>query len=143
MTSGPRSPVDAREVRFEQGVIAVALLAGFVFRVGWVLPGAALLVALGLAPGLPFRPLRWVYDRLVAPRVRVPDVIDLTTADDPPADRRDDLAALAVLTVASLVLAVGLNLVAWVIGLLQAAAAAVRATTGIPVVASLTQRFRP
>lgn len=137
MTSGPSSPVDAREVRFEQAVLALGLLTGFVFRLPLVVPGVAVLVALGLTPGVPLQPLRWIYERWIAPRLGPPAPTDA----GPPPDRLDDLVALGVLTLAALLLFVGLDLVGWLVALVQAAASSVRATTGLPIVASISERL--
>lgn len=143
MSSGPSSPVDAREVRFEQAVLTLVLLTGFVFRVPWTVPAAAVLVALGLTPAVPFNPLRHAFDRWIGPRLRPPAPTDAATPSDAPtpSDRIDDLVALGVVTLASVLLVAGLDLVGWLVALVEAAASAVRATTGMPIVASLSERL--
>lgn len=137
MSSGPSSPVDAREVRFEQSVLTLVLLTGFVFRVPWTVPATAVLVALGLTAAISFHPLRHVFDRWIGPRLRPPAPHDAAI----PSDRIDDLVALGVLALASVLLVVGLDLVGWLVALVEAAASAVRATTGLPIVASLSERL--
>lgn len=60
--------VDPRATRFEQGVIVVVLLAGFVFSQSWAIPVAFVLAALGVAMG-ERSPLHRIWDGLVRPRL--------------------------------------------------------------------------
>jgi hypothetical protein len=60
--------VDPRAARFEQGVIVVVLLAGFVFSQPWSIPVAFVVAALGVAMG-ERSPFHRLWDRLVRPRL--------------------------------------------------------------------------
>ena len=131
------SPVDARRARFEQGVVAVSILAGFVFRVPLVLPFVAAVLAAGVAFGSQANVLHRLFDAALAPRLGPP-----VHVDDPDETRFADLLAAALLGLASLLLLVDLGGIAWILALVQAVASALRATAGIHVGASLYARFR-
>jgi hypothetical protein len=125
----PRS--EARGLRLEQGTVAIALLAGFVFRVPWVMVIVALLLLLTLFSPATNLFLR-AHDLLFSgqepdPHHREPPGITFIT-------RLVEIALLALGTLVSLLGAQGF---AWVFGLPVAAITGIAATTGFNVVAFL------
>jgi hypothetical protein len=127
----PARPSDGRGLRLEQGTVAIALLAGFVFRVPWVMTILAVLLALTLfSPGTNLF-LR-AHDALFAGRAtdeRHPEAPGLTFVT-----RLVEIGLLALGTVVWLLGAPGF---AWVFGLPVAAITGIAATTGFNVVAFL------
>jgi len=126
---------DQRKVRAEQAVVAVALLAGFVFGAAWVVPAVVVVVALGVASedaNLVWR----IWDRAVAPRLRGPG-----TADDPALVRLESLVVVVVLTVATAGFAAGLEALGWIASLAVAVRGAVAATTRLDPVRTLLLRL--
>lgn len=121
-------PIDARGPRFNQGVLAVALLAGFVFRWDVVIPVFAVVLFLGAAFGSSFNPFLALFRYVIAPRLDPP-----TEMEDPRPPRFSAALGVAFLAVATAALGIGLGAVAWVFALVVAVAAALAATTGICV----------
>ena len=68
----PVEGVDARTDRFAQGAVGVALLAAFVFRVPWLVPGLSLLLAVGAVAGPQASGLLLAFERWVIPRLPTP-----------------------------------------------------------------------
>ncbi|HEY5172508.1 MAG TPA: DUF4395 family protein [Acidimicrobiia bacterium] len=129
--SQPVEGVDARTDRVAQGTVGVALLAAFVFRIPWLVPGLSLLLAVGAlagprANGLHRALERWVTPRLPAPSRTAPD----DTVAVPTARAQDGLAAV-ILAVASLAFLLGIAIVGWVLALGEALIAIIAATTRI------------
>jgi hypothetical protein len=135
----PLSPgfVDERAVRSAQGIIALVLLAGFVFRFPVAIPIALVVVAIGAVLGPQANPLHIAYRSLVEPRV---------PPGGPTVPARSarllDIVATAVLAVASLALLVGIDPFAWALALVEAAIAAVEASTGYNAATALAERIR-
>ena len=65
----PPAGVDARTDRVAQGVIGVALLAAFVFRIPWIVPALALLLAVAALAGPKADAIHLVFERWIAPRL--------------------------------------------------------------------------
>ena len=129
----PVEGVDARTDRFAQGAVGVALLAAFVFRVPWLVPGLSLLLAVGAvagpqASGLLLAFERWVIPRLPAPRNAEPEV-----PVPAPTVRAQDALAAVILAVASLAFLLGIAIVGWALALAEAVIAIIAATTRIHV----------
>ncbi len=59
--------VDARSGRFEQAIVVVVLLAGFVFQQAWSIPIAAVVAGAGAVMG-PKSPFARFWDAVIAPR---------------------------------------------------------------------------
>ena len=137
MEPGPSEPlVDARAVRFELAAIAVALLGAFVFRIKWVVPALAVVVAVGVGFGARANLFRQVFSALFADRLG-----PATTAEPARAVRFSELFAVAVLTLATLVFAVDVGGAAWLLALIEAGVCAVHATTGVSVEAAVRARW--
>ena len=129
----PVEGVYARTDRFAQGAVGVALLAAFVFRVPWLVPGLSLLLAVGAVAGPQASALlrafeRWVIPRLPAPRNAEPEV-----PVPAPTVRAQDALAAVILAVASLAFLLGIAIVGWALALAEAVIAIIAATTLIHV----------
>ncbi len=120
--------VESHADRAVQGSLAVGLLAAFVFQQPWVVPVLTVLVAFGAVFGPAGNPFLRLYAWLVAPRRRRRRSRDYEEASSV---RAQDVLATVLLGTATLVLALGIGPIAWVVALAQAGAAAVAATTGV------------
>jgi hypothetical protein len=135
--------VDARTDRVAQGAVGIALLAAFVFRIPWLVPVLALLLAVGALGGPEANGLHRVFERWIAPRLPAPrdDVSEGTVPRS--TVRGQDALAAAILTVASLVFALGIGPVGWLLALAEAVIAIIAATTRVHVADRVLRRFRP
>lgn len=128
--------VDARIGRLEQGVVAVVLLAGFVFGVAYTIPAAGLLAAadavLGTSGPVPALWRVVLADRLAPARRTEPAS----------APRIQALVVTTVLAVAMLLLLADLENLATLVALVVAALAALAATGLWSVGAELDRRGR-
>jgi hypothetical protein len=129
------TPVDTRFVRFEQGAVAVVLLAGFVFRTDWVVPVTAAVLGVGVVDARANLLVR-LWDALVRARLGPPEA-----STDAAEARFTTLFAVAVLAAATALLAVGLGGLAWLLAVLLAAAEAVGAVAAIPLAHLLYERL--
>jgi hypothetical protein len=137
MDASPPEPlVDARAVRFELAAVAVVLLGGFVFRVMWVVPGLAIVLAAGVGFGARANVLRQIFAVLTEGRSRA-----VTATESARAVRFSELFALATLSLATLVFALGIGGAAWLVALIEAGVCAVHATTGMSVEAAVRARL--
>jgi len=130
--------VDERAARLVQGVVAVVLLASFVFAWGWGVPLVALVVAVGAVRGPGGNPLHLLVARTGVLRGAPPTGEVMPGAGV----RALDLVATALLGVATLFLLVGFEPLAWVMSLGEAAIAAIAASTGYNVAAAILDRAR-
>jgi len=126
--------VDARAGRFEQGVVVVVLLAGFVFSQAWSIPIAALVAGLGTVLG-DRSPISRAWQRIVAPRLRVDRPMEPAEAA-----RAQSLLIAAGLVVASLVLLAGSVGLASVVAAVVAIVAALGATGIMNAAAEIRKR---
>jgi Domain of unknown function (DUF4395) len=134
--TGPGPRIDARSVRFELGAVAVLLLGGYVFGVLWVIPGLAVLLAIGLGFGARVNPFARLYQVIFAERLRP------ATATEAATDVRFfELFAVVALSLATLMFAAHLNGLAWLIALVEAGICALHAGTGLSVEAALRDRL--
>jgi hypothetical protein len=126
--------VDARAGRFEQGVVAVVLLFGFVFSQAWSIPLAAAVAA--LSAGLGDRsPLSRLWQRFVTPRLRVQQPMEPVGAA-----RAQSLLITALLVLATLVLLAGSVGLASVVAAVAAVVAALGATGLVNAAAEIRKR---
>jgi hypothetical protein len=127
-------PTDARALRFEQAVVTVALLAGFVFGVPLVIPVVALLLGAAVVAGARANAFFQVYDALFGRQgsVRIGETIALA--------RRTRIVEAGLLLVATVFVLVDLAGLAWVFALPVAAITGLGATTGIDLVALVRDR---
>jgi len=124
----PVKPIDARMPRFNQAVLAVALLVGFVFRLEWVIPVWAVVLFLGAAFGARYGPFLRIYADVIKPRLGPPPELE-----DPRPPRFAATVGTVFLAAGTLALVGGLDGLAWVLALIVAALAALAAVTGICV----------
>jgi hypothetical protein len=124
---------DERRVRFERALVAVVLLAGFVWQQDLVIVATAAVVTAG-ALSAPVRPLAAPWDAFVGPRLGPPrhTVPDRQVRDG-------DLVLAGALVIASLLVLVGLGVVGRLLALVVALLAAFEAAASVPV-ASWTMR---
>jgi hypothetical protein len=130
-------PVDSRADRTAQGVVAVVLLAAFVFGQMWVVPVLAVLVGVGAAFGPGGNPFLRLFSAFVAPRIPTASAFE-----DPETVHVQDVLAVALLGAAILAVLISLNVVAWIIALIEAGVAATAATTGVHVGVAVRDRIR-
>jgi hypothetical protein len=131
-----RPPIDARSARFELAVTAVVLLGGYVFGIIWVVPILAAVLAIAFGLGARANLFDQVFQALIAGRLRPP------AASEPEIRVRfSELFAVVVLTVATLLFAVGLSGLAWLVAVIEAGVCALHAATGISVEGALRDRL--
>jgi hypothetical protein len=135
----PESRVDARSVRFERVAIAILLLGAFVFqrKVVWVVPSLAVLLAVAVGFGARGNVFTQIFKAVVEGRLK-----PATTTEPAGAVRFSELFAVATLTVATLLFAVDLNPIAWLVTLFEAGISALHASTGLSVEAAVRDRLR-
>jgi hypothetical protein len=121
-------PIDPRGPRFNQAVLTVALLAGFVLDWRPVVPIFATVLLLGAAFGSRFGPFLRLYAEVIKPRLGPP--ADL---EDPRPPRFAAAVGVVFLAGATLAFMAGSTTLGWVLALVVAALAGLAATTGICV----------
>jgi hypothetical protein len=126
--------VDARAGRFEQGVVVVVLLAGFVFSQSWSIPLAAVIAGVGTVLG-ERSPISRLWHRVVAPRLRADRPMEPVEAA-----RAQSLLITATLVIATLVLLAGSVGLASVVAAVAAAVAALGATGIMNAAAEIRKR---
>ena len=124
----PPRPIDPRGPRFNQAVLAVGLLAGFLFDWRPVAPLFAAVLFLGAAFGPRYGPFLRLYADVIKPRLAPPAELE-----DPRPPRFSAAVGVVVLSLAALAFVAGAAGVGWALVLLVAALAGLSATTGICV----------
>jgi len=122
------APIDPRGPRFNQAVLATALVLGFLADWRPVVPLFALVLLVGAALGPRYGPFLAVYAKLIRPRLGPPSVLE-----DPRPPRFAASVGVACLTTATLAFLAGSAIVGWALALVVAALAALSATTGVCV----------
>lgn len=128
--------VDPRAARFEQGVIVVILLAGFVFSWSWAIPVAFVVAALGVAMG-DRSPLHRVWHAAVRPRLGGTEALE-----PEPVLRTQVLIIAGGLALATGILLAGSVPIASLIAALVTLVALLGATGVVNVAAELRDRRR-
>jgi hypothetical protein len=132
--SPPRA-VDARADRAAQAIVGVILLAAFVFRLPWLVPVLAVVLAPGALLGPRANPFVITFDRLVSPRLSPAEQkIDGTIV------QAQDVFTVALAVVASLGLLV-IKPFGWLLVIATAISAVVAASTGVHAGAIALRRF--
>ena len=121
-------PIDPRAPRFNQAVLTVALLAGFVADLPIVVPVFAAMLFLGAAFGPQYGPFLRVYAQFVKPHLDPPAHLE-----DPRPPRFAATVGVCFLSAATLAFLAGVPGLAWSLALVVAALAGLAATTGICV----------
>lgn len=122
------TPIDPRGPRFNQAVLAVALLAGFVLDWRPVVPLFGLVLLAGAAFGPRYGPFLAVYAKVIRPRLGTPREME-----DPRPPRFAAAVGVVFLTAGSLAFAAGAPGLGWGLALIVAALAGLSAVTGICV----------
>ncbi|HET9443147.1 MAG TPA: DUF4395 domain-containing protein [Acidimicrobiales bacterium] len=125
--SSPR-PIDPRGPRFNQAILTVALLGGFLTGTWPVVPVFAAVLFLGAAFGPRYGPFLRLYADLVRPRLRPPQELE-----DPRPPRFAAAVGVAFLAAATVAFLAGAEAVGWGLALVVAALAGLAAVTGICV----------
>src|SRR5437588_12373579 len=121
-------PIDPRGPRFNQAILAVALLVGFVLDWRPVVPLFAVVLFLGAAFGSRYGPFLRLYADVVRPRLSPP-----TALEDPRPPRFAAAVGVIFLAAGSLAFLAGAPGVGWALALVVAALAGLSAATGICV----------
>lgn len=121
-------PIDPRGPRFNQAVLATALLLGFLFDWKPVVPIFAGVLLLGAAFGPRYGPFLRLYAEVIRPRLTPPAVLE-----DPRPPRFAAAVGVLFLGLASLAFLADAGAVGWTLALVVAALAGLAATTGLCV----------
>src|SRR5579885_370447 len=135
------APIDPRGPRFNQAVLAVALLGGFLLDWRPVVPIFALVLLAGAALGPRYGPFLALYRTAIRPHLAPPAELE-----DPRPPRFAATMGVIFLTAGTLAFVAGHPGVGWGLALIVAALAALSATTGICVgceIYLLAARRRP
>jgi hypothetical protein len=131
-----RRGFDPRPLRFEQGLLALVLLIGFVFQAELLIPVVTVVLAISGAVGPRRAPLPRLFSAVAGDRLEPPDAfVDRQTV------RLSVLVQTAALLVASALVFLGLGFLGWIIALAVVATAAYDAATGGWIEAGLYWRI--
>lgn len=119
-------PIDPRGPRFNQGVLALSLLAGFLFDWRPVVPIFAAVLFLGAAFGSRYGPFLRLYAQVIKPRLSPPKALE-----DPRPPRFAASVGVLFLLGGSGAFVAGAPGVGWALALIVAALAGLAAVTGI------------
>jgi len=122
------TPIDPRGPRFNQAVLATALVLGFLADWRPVVPLFALVLLAGASLGPRYGPFLALYAKVVRPRLGPPSELE-----DPRPPRFASAVGVAFLAAGALALLAGSTVVGWGLALIVAALAALSATTGVCV----------
>ncbi len=126
--AGTPTPIDPRGPRFNQAVLSLGLLAGFVFDWKPVVPIFAVILLLGAAFGPRYGPFLRLYADVVKPRLAPP-----TELEDPRPPRFASTVGVVFLSGGTIAFAAGASTLGWALALVVAVLAGLSATTGICV----------
>jgi Domain of unknown function (DUF4395) len=131
-----RRGFDPRPLRFEQGVVALVLLIGFVFQAELLIPVVTVVLAVSGAVGPRRSPLPRLFSAVAGDRLEPRDAfVDRQTV------RLSVLVQTGALVVASALVFLDLGFLGWIIALAVVATAAYDAATGGWVEAELYWRI--
>ncbi len=122
------TPIDPRGPRFNQAVLATALLVGFLADWRPVVPLFALVLLAGAALGARYGPFLALYAKAIRPRLGPPSELE-----DPRPPRFASAIGVAFLAAGTLAFVAGSTVFGWGLALIVAALAALSATTGVCV----------
>ncbi len=121
-------PIDPRGPRFNQAVLTVALLVGFLVDLKAVVPVFAAVLFLGAAFGPRYGPFLRLYAEVIRPRLAPPAELE-----DPRPPRFAAAIGVAFLVAAGVAFVAGAEAVGWALAMVVAALAGLAAVTGICV----------
>jgi hypothetical protein len=132
-----RAAIDGREIRGAQALVAVLILAGFVF--GWpvLVFVAGVLSAIGAFVGPHVNPMHVIYRRAMAQHLDDPRVWEA-----PSAVRALDVMGTVLCGIAVVTFVLGVAPLGWLFALAEAAIAAVAASTGYNAALLVRDRLR-
>lgn len=122
------TPIDPRGPRFNQAVLTVALLGGFLLDLPGVVPVFAVVLLLGAAFGPRYGPFLRLYADVVRPRIGPPPHLE-----DPRPPRFAATVGVGFLTASTVAFLVGAPGLAWGLAMVVAALAGLAAVTGVCV----------
>src|SRR5688500_13196979 len=122
MAGNSLQPIDPRGPRFNQGVLTIGLLAGFILDAPIVLPFFAVVLFLGAAFGPRYGLFLRLYAESIKPRLAPPRELE-----DPRPPRFAASVGVAFLGAGTLAWLAGAPTLAWVLGLIVAALAGLAA----------------
>jgi hypothetical protein len=122
------APIDPRGPRTNQAVLALALIAGFLFGAQWVAPMFAIVLFLGAAFGPTYGPVLRLYQVAIKPRLALPSELE-----DPRPPRFAAGVGVIFLASASAAFAVDAPAIGWTLSMIVAALAALAAVSGVCV----------
>ena len=121
-------PIDPRGPRFNQGVLSLSLLTGFVLDWKPVVTVFALVLFLSAAFGPRYGPFLRLYADVIKPRLGSPKELE-----DPRPPRFASIVGVVFLTAATVAFATGASTVGWGLALIVAGLAGLSAATGVCV----------
>lgn len=121
-------PIDPRGPRFNQTVLTLGLVLGFVFQWWYVAPIFAVVLFLGAAFGPQYGPFLRLYATAIKPRLSPPKELE-----DPRPPRFAATVGVIFLGGATIAFLAGATVVGWVLSLIVAVLAALSAVSGICV----------
>jgi uncharacterized membrane protein YfcA len=122
------TPIDPRGPRFNQAVLATALVVGFLADWRPVAPLFALVLLAGAAFGPRYGPFLALYAKAIRPRLGPPSELE-----DPRPPRFAAAVGVVFLAAATIAFLAGSTVIGWGLALVVAALAALSATTGVCV----------
>lgn len=125
---GALKPIDPRGPRFNQGVLTLGLLSGFVLDAPLVIPFFAVVLLVGAAFGSQYGPFLRLYGAVIKPKLSPPRELE-----DPRPPRFAATVGVIFLGAATIAWLAGAAGLAWGLALIVAALAGLAATTGICV----------
>ena len=128
MAQSPPKPIDPRVPRFNQAMITVLLLVGFVLDWPPIVAVVAVILALGAALGPRFGPFLALYAYVIRPRLEPPAELE-----DPRPPRFAATLGAVVLVASTAAFLAGAQVLGWVLALVVALLAGLAAATGICV----------
>ncbi len=126
--AGTPKPIDPRGPRFNQAMIALALVVGFVVDWEPIVPAVATVLALGAALGPRFGLFLAIYAYFIRPRLEPPSELE-----DPRPPRFAAAMGTLVLAASTVAFLAQAELVGWVLAMTVAFLAGFSTTTGICV----------
>ncbi len=128
MKEGTPAPIDPRGPRFNQSVLATALVLGYLFQVPAVAPVFAVVLFLGAAFGPRYGPFLRLYVEVVKPRLGPPKELE-----DPRPPRFAATVGVIFLGSATVAFVLGASTAGWILSLIVAVLAGLAASSGICV----------
>lgn len=128
MSASVPKPIDPRGPRFNQGVITVILLAGFLADWWPVAPIIGIVLLLSALGGSRYGPFLRLYSEAVRPRLAPPAELE-----DPRPPRFAATVGTVFLAASTMAFLGGADVVGWVLAIIVAGLAGLAAVTGICV----------